>query len=358
MEKVLRVGRTIGYPLAWCLARRDVMLRSMRHNIKYLSITLWLVIASFIATIFLVWGMQSAGPGSGRDVAVAATVNGERISRLEFQRAYEREREALRQLYGDRWNEDLARELNLPYRVLDGLITSRLLLQEAERHGLSVSREELAAAVMENPLFAEEGKFRPERYRRLLEANRLTPERYEEAIRQGLLQQKLATLIQASAKVSEAEAWEAFRTAKEKVRVAYVSLPRSTENKARLEDLQGRVGQKETPWETLLQNSGLKVMRPDPFAFGAAVAEPPDSRAFHLAILRLKKGEWSPVVEGGKSHFLIRLLDREAVPRQAFEREKETWTQKLLSEKRLQLWVAWVHEVKRRSKIDIAQELG
>src|SRR3990172_8211079 len=143
LEKVLRVGRTIGYPLAWCLARRDVMLRSMRHNIKYLSITLWLVIASFIATIFLVWGMQSAGPGSGRDVAVAATVNGERISRLEFQRAYE--------------------------RALDGLTPPRLLLQEAERHGLSVSREELAAVVMENPLFAEEGKFRPERYRRLLE---------------------------------------------------------------------------------------------------------------------------------------------------------------------------------------------
>jgi hypothetical protein len=32
--------------------------------------------------------------------------------------------------------------------------------------------------------------------------------------------------------------------------------------------------------------------------------------------------------------------------------------QKLLSEKRQQLWAAWVHEVKRRSKIDVAQELG
>jgi parvulin-like peptidyl-prolyl isomerase len=334
------------------------MLRSMRHNIKYLSITLWLVIASFIATIFLVWGMQSAGPGRGRDATVAATVNGERISRLEFQRAYEQQREALRQMYGDRWNEDLAREMNLPYRVLDGLITSRLLLQEAERHGLGVSREELAAAVMENPLFAEEGKFRPERYRRLLEANRLTPERYEDGVRQGLLQQKLATLVQASAKVSETEAWEAFRTAKEKVRVAYVDLPRSAENTVRLEDLQRRIGQTGAPWETILQNSGLKVKRPDLFAFGAAVVEPPDTRPFHLAILRLKKGEWSPVVEGSKSVYLIRLLDREAASRQAFEREKETWMQKLLSEKRLQLWAAWVHDVRRRSKIDITQELG
>src|SRR3989304_554004 len=141
MEKVLRVGRTIGYPLCWCFPGRDLMLRSIRHNIKYLSITLWLVIASFIATIFLVWGMQSAGPGSGRDVAVAATVNGERISRLEFQRAYEREREALRQLYGDRWNEDLARDLAPPRRGPGGRLATRSPIQVPERHGLSVSRE-------------------------------------------------------------------------------------------------------------------------------------------------------------------------------------------------------------------------
>jgi parvulin-like peptidyl-prolyl isomerase len=334
------------------------MLRTVRNNIKSLSITLWLVIASFIATIFLVWGMQSAGPGSGREPTMAAVVNGERISFPEYQRAYQQELDLLRRLYADRWKEDLVRDLDLRHRVLDGLITSRLILQEAERNGLTVPREELAATIMGNPLFAEEGRFHPERYRRLLEANRLTPERYEESVRQSLLQQKLATLIQASAKVSEVEAWETFRTAKEKVRLAYVSVPRSEENRARLEKVQGQAGHKETPWETLLQNSGLKPERPEPFVFGADIVDPIDSRPFHLAILRLKEGEWSPVVEGGKSYFLIHLLHRETVSREAFEKEKEAWMQKLLSEKRLRLWATWIQELKRRAKIDIAQQLA
>lgn len=332
------------------------MLRTVRKNIKSLSITLWVVIASFIATIFLVYGMQSAGPGG--NPAMAATVNGERIPMQEFQRAYRQQEENLRRTFGDRWNDELPKTLGLRLQVLDSLITSRLLVQEAERLGLSVSREELADAIRQNPQFAEEGKFNPERYRRILDANRLTPELYEETLRRGLLQQKLANLVQGSAKVSEGEGWEVFRAAKEKVSVTYVSLPRSEENKTRLENLRERAGQKETPWKTLMQNSGLKPEQPKSFAFGAAVVDPLDNQEFHSAILPLKKGEVSPVVTGGKSVFLIHLLDREIPTRDAYEKERETWLGQLLAEKRLRIWAAWVEELKRRAEIEIAPELG
>lgn len=330
------------------------MIGAMRKNV--IRITMWLVIGAFIATIFFVWGMESAGPGSGREPIMAAVVNGERISWPEFQRAYQQQHELLRQLYGDRWREELMEDLDVRHRVLDELITSRLLLQEAERLGLRVSREELAAAVMENPLFAEEGQFRPERYRRLLQMNRLTPERYEEAIRQALLRQKLTTLIHASAKVSEAEAWEAFRAAKEKARVLYVSLPRSAENTARLEKLQAALSRASASWEKTLQDSGLQPKRPGPFVFGADVVDPPDRREFHLAVLRLKPGESSPVVGGGKSVFLVHLVGRDGAPREAFEKEKATWKQQLVAEKRLQVWGMWVQDLKRRAKIEIGQD--
>ena len=335
------------------------MLRTMRDNLKSLSITLWLVIAAFIVSIFVVYGMQSAGPGAGSKTGAAATVNGERISWQEFQQAYRQQVTTLRRIYGDQWNEELIRDLGIRRQVLDGLITSRLLLQDAERYGLTVSREELAAAVMNNPLFAEEGKFSRDRYRGLLEANRLTPERYEESVRQSVLREKLATLIQASAKVSEAEAWESFRAAKEKVRVAYVSLPRSEENRARLEKLQTRASQKGASVEKLLQNSGLKPKKPKSFALGEAVEEvdPSDSRAFHLAILRLKEGDISPVIEGQKSLFLIHLLDREVATREAFENEKATWMQQLLAEKRRWIWASWIENLKGQARIDISSEV-
>ncbi|MFQ5658603.1 MAG: SurA N-terminal domain-containing protein [Candidatus Methylomirabilales bacterium] len=334
------------------------MLRAMRDNLKSLSITLWLVIASFIATIFLVWGMQSAGPGAGRNPAVAATVNGEPIPWVDFQRAYRNQVETLRRIYGDRWNDDLVRQMNLDQQVLNELITSRLLLQEAERNGLTVTREELAAAVMQDPTFAEEGKFSRERYLGILEVNRLTPEQYEQSVRQGLLRQKLATLVQASAKVSEAEAWEAFRAAKEKVRVLYVSLPRSDENKTRLEELRDRISQQGVSWEKVMQDSGLKPQKPDPFALGAAIVDPVDNRPFHLAILRLREGETSPVVEGGKSYLVIHLVSREPATREAFEKEKETWMRQLLSEKQWRIWTGWTQELKRRANIEISEEFS
>lgn len=327
----------------------------MRQHLKSLSITLWLVIASFLGTIFLVWGMQSAGPGTSRNPAVA-TVNGERVLWPEFQETFRRQVEALRQIYGEKWSDDLIRELDIRQRVLDGLITSRLLLQEAERIGLQVPREELAHAVRQNPLFAEEGKFSRSRYLRLLEANRLTPERYEESVRQDLLRQKLATLIRASAKVSEVEAWEAFQAAKEKVRVTYATLPRSEENKARLERLEAQL-KAGAPWEKVMQNSGLKLERPGPFPVGNPAVGPLDALPFTLAILRLKEGEASPLVEGGTSYFLIRLVKREAVSRDAFEKEKAKWTQELLQEKRERLWFLWVQDLKGRAKMEIAKEL-
>jgi hypothetical protein len=330
------------------------MLRSMRKNV--IQVTMWLVIVAFIATIFFVWGMESAGRGSGREPTTAAVVNGERISWPEFQRALQQQVTILRQMYGDRWRDDLIQDLDLSHRILDDLITSRLLLQEAERLGLEVSREELAAAVMENPLFTVDGTFRPERYRQLLQANRVTPERYEEGVRQALLRQKVTTLIQASAKVSDIEAWEAFRAAKEKVRVVYVSLPRSSENTARLEQLRTAAGRPGAAWGTVLQNSGLHPKQPAPFESGAAVVDPPDRREFHLAVLRLRPGEWSQVVEGGKSAFLIHLLGRDSIGREAFEKEKASWTQRLLAEKRLRVWTAYVQDLKRRAKIEIAGE--
>ncbi len=332
------------------------MLRTVRRNIKSLSITLWVVIASFIATIFLVYGMQSAGRGG--NVPVAATVNGEHISMQEFQRAYGQQRDALRRIYGDKWEEDQAVDLGIRHQVLDSLITSRLLVQEAERAGFVVSREELAAAIRQNPQFAVDGTFSPERYRQLLDANRLTPEQYEESIRQGLLRQKLATLVQASAKVSEAEGWETFSAAKEEFRVAYVSLPRSEESKTRLEDLRARAGEKNTPWDKLLQNSGLKPKQPKPFVSGAAVVDPLDAEEFHLAILRLKAGETSPVVAGAKSYFLIHLVERKAPTQDAYEKEKAAWMEQLLLEKRLRIWATWVQELKRGAKIEIAQALA
>jgi hypothetical protein len=55
---------------------------------------------------------------------------------------------------------------------------------------------------------------------------------------------------------------------------------------------------------------------------------------------------------------LIHLLDREDVTREAYEKERDTWMQQLLAEKRQRIWAIWVQELKRRAEIEITQELA
>ncbi len=47
----------------YCMEVTGVMLESMRQNLKSLQFFLWLVIAAFIGTIFLVWGQGGSTGG-------------------------------------------------------------------------------------------------------------------------------------------------------------------------------------------------------------------------------------------------------------------------------------------------------
>ena len=55
------------------------MLRTMRENLKSLSVILWLVIAAFILSVFVTWGMKGQYGGGDMGRNVVATVDGEPI---------------------------------------------------------------------------------------------------------------------------------------------------------------------------------------------------------------------------------------------------------------------------------------
>ena len=97
------------------------MIGAMRRNLKLLSIWLWVVIAAFIGTTFLVWGKGSI-TGGGSSPNAVATVNGEQISQERYQRLYRSQMEFYRQLYQDRFTPELAERLGLSQQVLNELI--------------------------------------------------------------------------------------------------------------------------------------------------------------------------------------------------------------------------------------------
>jgi peptidyl-prolyl cis-trans isomerase D len=198
------------------------MLAAMRNNIKKLSITLWLVIASFILTIFLVWGKGSLGTGGASDIV--ATVEGKEIRQRELQMTRNRLYNFYRNLYKDKFTEDLVKNLNLERMALESLIEKELLLAEAEKRGMKVSEEELLDTITKYQVFQKDGKFDPDQYKFVLLRSGITPQEFEESIQEDLLIQKLEATIQDGIKVSDKEVEMEYRLQNEKVKIEYVAI--------------------------------------------------------------------------------------------------------------------------------------
>ena len=167
----------------------------------------------FIFAIALVFILQF-GPGSRgcnapltttvRDVA--ARVNGKEISLAEFRRAYGQQLEALRMRGGGDLPEALARQFGIPGRVLDQLISTELLEQAAEAHGITVSDTELLDAIRKNPNFQKDGQFDPETYNQVLQTYvRKSAPDFEAMLRRSMAAQRLLAMVADTAEVSEDE---------------------------------------------------------------------------------------------------------------------------------------------------------
>ncbi|RLB83990.1 MAG: hypothetical protein DRH17_00480 [Deltaproteobacteria bacterium] len=172
-----------------------------------------------IVVVFIFWGVGSYRAQRGNRVAV---VNGATIVFGEYRNVYDQLLEVYRKQFGNALDDKLIRSLNLKKQALDQLINRRLLLQEANRLNLRVTKEELAAAIWQVPAFQRNGRFDPDLYQRVLMRNRMTPEAYEENKKDELLIDKLQSFILGGIKVSDAEALETFKWLEEKVNLDYV----------------------------------------------------------------------------------------------------------------------------------------
>jgi len=194
---------------------------AMRRHLKKLSVFLWIVIAAFIGTIFVVWGAGKRGMERG-DAAIAA-VSGDQILRDEYYSAMRRYADYYRSIYKDRLTPEILEGLDLENRVLQDLIRKRLLLQEAERLGIVVTDSEVTSVIRRTPGFQDQdGNFRPEYYMRVLSMNRMAPETYEHGIRQSQKVARLQDFIRATVRITDEEVKAKYVEDNEKVNCNFV----------------------------------------------------------------------------------------------------------------------------------------
>ena len=131
--------------------------------------------------------------GAPTDVP-AATVNGEEISKAEFEQAYQNERGRLQQQLGEMFDTLAANDnylKTIKQSALDRLVSQKLLDQTAAKLGLTVSDEQVRQAIKAEPAFQVDGVFDNERYQALLNQLGYQPVAFRNTMRVDLTRRQL-----------------------------------------------------------------------------------------------------------------------------------------------------------------------
>lgn len=204
---------------------------------KKKSVIIKVAFAAIILTFVFGYAMMtSPGDSVGSDPTVAATVNGNRIGYDDYQSAYSNLYRLYQEIYREQFTPALEKQLGLRQQALDALIEETLLLQEAKRLGLEVSRQELVGAIAEIAAFQDNGTFSRDRYLEVLNFQRLSPESFEAMQRRQLLVEKVRQKIQEGVSVSEEEIAQEFRDQNETINLAFARFtPSQFENRVKVE---------------------------------------------------------------------------------------------------------------------------
>lgn len=327
------------------------MLKRIRGYTKALSITLWLVIFAFIGTTFLVWGFRSTS-GTGGGVNAIAAVEGEQIPYTEYQQAYQRQYQQFQEKLGDKFDEKILEQVNLKGQVVEGLIGRYLLLHEAKRLGIVISPDELVAEITTIPAFSDATGFKRDRYLQTLQSARLTPERFEDSLREDLLLRRVEQWVKGGVHLLPDEAWEAFRFNRASVKAEYLMFSDPKTQQATVQKV-AELAKSNTPWNEVVRTSQLKPVITDFFSWDRSLPHIPDQDRFKEVALAMERGAISQVIQGANASYLLRVIDRKDPGLEEFEREKAQFSAGLLQRKREQVFADWIRQVRVRAKVKI-----
>lgn len=332
------------------------MLRSMRAGIQYmLKPVLWIVIFSFVAAIFVVYGVQYTGSGF-LTPGLLASVGNEQIMLDDYQRAFQSQYDFYRQLMGKNFDEKVLERMNLRDQVLESLIRRSLVVQAAHRLGFQVTSREVAEEIRGYPAFNGPGGFTRARYLLVLQQNRLRPDQFEEQLRRDLLYRKAEDAIKGAVQVTEGEAEEAYREEKQRLTAEYVVLGPPDKAKEKAEKILGLLGEGKSFRDAVI-GAGFEPKTVGPFGTDDPLKDISDATTFRRSALELRKGETSPLVQGQKAAYLLRLVDRQEPDMAAFEKEKGIIHQHLLNQKREMVFNEWIRSLRRTAKVKVNRDV-
>jgi peptidyl-prolyl cis-trans isomerase D len=196
----------------------------------------WLIkfLVGIIAAVFIFYFGYSFRSGEANKVA---SVNGEVITAVDYQKTYRSMLETLQREYKSVWNENLVKMFNVKGRALESLIIQKLISQEAKSIGFNVTDKEVQEQILSYPAFQTRGRFDEGRYRMLLYNNHMKPEDFEAGLERELLQRKMQQFLGTFITITDQDVLDYYAYSNEKVKIGYVEfLPESYKGAVKVTD--------------------------------------------------------------------------------------------------------------------------
>lgn len=140
------------------------------------------VIIGLLILSFALWGIQEYFGAGG--APAAAAVNDVEITIPEFSDRFQQYRQQLRSNLGRTYEQQFPDEGVIKQQVIEGMVDMEILRQEVTEAGFRISDTSLVQKIQQVPQFRKDGKFDPELYTRLLQAQRYDKARFEAELRE------------------------------------------------------------------------------------------------------------------------------------------------------------------------------
>lgn len=143
------------------------------------------VIVTIISVPFALWGINEYF--GAQEKVVVAEVNGTELLAQDYQELLQRQRNALRQQFGGKIDNKIFETPAFKLRVLNEMITQRLVSADIQKQNYQIGDEQLAVYLRSNPAFLSDGEFSPALYAQAVRSNGLSAPAFENRIRVGTI---------------------------------------------------------------------------------------------------------------------------------------------------------------------------
>ncbi|OSQ35289.1 SurA N-terminal domain-containing protein [Thalassospira sp. MCCC 1A01428] len=157
------------------------------------------VLFGIIAISFVAWGLNASmlSLGNSREVA---EVGSQSISPAELDRAFKRNIDKMRRVFGPGFDQQQAIQMGLLNNTVQGLVSQKLLEENARDMGIGISDDKVRDNIFNNKSFKDEttGQFDRQKFLQILYQNGYSEPEFIEGMRSDLMSQQVVGSLSAA----------------------------------------------------------------------------------------------------------------------------------------------------------------